>query len=320
MPSTDISLKALELFRLTANSGSLRSAAEESGLAISTVSHHLRRLEEAVGAKLLDHKRRPLALTPAGAVFLKNVDPALAQIRGAAAEAAAAKISDIRRLRLGFIEDFDSDIAPELAVHLSSGLSNCEFVHATRYSKEILNLLRKGQLDLGVAVSPVEDQPELEEAPLLRDPFVIVAPDNTPFRPDDFLSGAVDIPLLRYSQNQIIGAQIEAQLRRLGVELTDRIEIESNQTIMAMVAAGAGWTITTPLCYFRARRFAAQARLSPFPGKEFARQISLFATRECPSTVVRTVERALRGLIDVRLLRPAHDAIPWLRDSLRPLT
>jgi DNA-binding transcriptional LysR family regulator len=43
----------------------------EAGLSISTVSHHLRSLEAQLGVTLLNHARRPMTLTPVGAVFLK---------------------------------------------------------------------------------------------------------------------------------------------------------------------------------------------------------------------------------------------------------
>ena len=74
MQETDLSLKWLEVFKLTAALGSVRAAAKETGLSISTVSHHLRSLETKLGVNLLDHKRRPLVLTPAGREFLKYVE------------------------------------------------------------------------------------------------------------------------------------------------------------------------------------------------------------------------------------------------------
>ena len=42
MQETDLSLKWLEVFKLTAALGSVRAVAKETGLSISTVSHHLK--------------------------------------------------------------------------------------------------------------------------------------------------------------------------------------------------------------------------------------------------------------------------------------
>src|SRR6056297_1067044 len=114
-----LSLKWLELFQVCARNGSLSQTAKETGLSISTVSHHLRSLEDHLGVELFNHTRRPMVLTPKGHVFLRNIDIALRAIRKAKAEASAGDLAEARYLRLGTIEDLESDVIPDLAVHLS---------------------------------------------------------------------------------------------------------------------------------------------------------------------------------------------------------
>lgn len=319
MAKSDLSLRALELFRLTARLGSVQAAAQESGLSISTVSHHLKVLEEQMGVALLDHKRRPLAPTPQGGAFLKHVDEALSLLRKGRVEATTGGLSGTRSLRIGLIEDFDSDIAPELSVMLASAMPECDFTHYTRASHDISALLSRRRIELGLATTPPDAGDDLTDIPILRDPFVVAVPvhDSTPA--EALLAGESRLPLLRYSPEQLIGTQIETHLRRLRISLPHRFEIESNQTIMAMIAAGAGWAICTPLCYARARRFHGQVRLLPFPGKEFARQISLLATPDCAEPVLHTVEGALRSLITRHALSQLHEELPWLRNRYRLL-
>ena len=298
-----------------ASQGSVQAVARETGLSISTVSHHLKNLEGQLGVALLDHARRPMTLTPAGAVFLKNIDGALKLIREAHAEVTLGNMNEARYLRLGLIEDFDSDIGPELAVLLANGMPKCDFAHYTRFSHEILNMLKAQKLDIGIASQPNNGISQLNEFPILRDPFVMAIPANCTTLPEKFLSGSGGPPMLHYARDQQIRKQIEAQLRRLKIDLPVRFEVESNQTMMAMIAAGSGWAVTTPTCYFRARRFHGQLRLHPFPAKGFARHLSLFAREECTDTVIRTINSAIRNLIEVRLIHPAIDAMPWLRDE-----
>ena len=134
--------------------GSVQVAAREAGLSISTVSHHLRSLEAQLGVTLLDHARRPMTLTPVGAVFFKNVDEALKLIRMAQTEVTLGNMTEARHLKFGLIEDFDSDIGPELAVLLANGMPKCDFAHYTRSSSEILDMLQRHSLDIGIASSP----------------------------------------------------------------------------------------------------------------------------------------------------------------------
>lgn len=319
MEKSHLSLKALEVFQLTASQGSVQAAARETGLSASTVSHHLRSLEDQLGVTLLDHARRPMTLTPAGAVFLKNINEALKLIRKAQAEVTLGNMTQARYLRLGLIEDFDSDIGPELAVFLANGMPMCDFAHYTRFSSEILDMLQAQKLDIGIASHPSNSTSQLKEFPLLRDPFVLAIPANCKARPEEFLNGSGGLPMLRYARDQHIRKQIGAQLRRLKIDLPVRFEVESNQTMMAMIAAGSGWAVTTPTCYFRARRFHEKVQLHPFPAKGFARHLSLFAREECADEVIRTINSAMRNLIEMRLIQPAIEAMPWLSDELNLL-
>lgn len=317
MRRSKLSLKGLEVFQLAARYGSMKMVAQETGLSISTVSHHLRTLEAAVGASLIDHARRPMTPTPAGSVFLRHVDEALALLRRAEIEAVSGSIAATRHLRLAMIEDFESDVAPELARHLARGLPNCTFAYHTRPSHEILDLVRKKDVDIGLATRPDSGTEGLVELPLLRDPFLLAVPAGRDDAPEDYLGGRVDLPLLRFSAAQLIGARIDTQLRRMRVDLPDRFRFESNNSMMGMVAGGDGWAISTPSNYARVARFHDRVRILPFPGRGFVRTLSIFTTEAYPGNVAALVNTALRRLLQVHAVDRAVAAAPWLRDAFR---
>lgn len=314
MKPSQLSLKGLEVFQLAARTGSVQGVADEIGLSVSTVSHHLRGVETTLGVSLLDHSRRPMRLTPAGAGFLRHVDEALRLLRRGEVEAQSGVLNETRRLALGLIEDFDAEIAPELARVLAGAMPDCAFRHFTRPSHEILALLRGRDIDIGVATRPQFDQPDLVEYPLLRDPFVLAVPAAQDRPPEDYLTGASGLPLLRYAKSQIIGAQIDAHLRRVRADLPNRFEFESNQSLMGLIAENGGWAITTPLNYIRARRFHGRIVLLPFPGKGFSRHLSVFANDIHAEAVTASVVGSLRQLIAARSITPAVQQMPWLRD------
>ena len=311
----ETSLKGLELFQLVAQKGSLQTVAKESMLSISTISHHLKNLEDSIGAELFNHNRRPLVLTPTGKAFLRNIDGALLAIRKAKAEAAAGNLSEASLLRLATIEDFDSDILPDLAVFLSSHMPKCDFSFRSGDSHLIIEMLRNRQLDLGVTTSPTERTNDLNETLLLRDPFVVALPLDQEHQIDDILKGSSTLPLIRYAPDQIVGRQIAGQLKRVGYAFPSRFECSNNQTQLAMVAAGAGWAITTPLLYARAKRFHGQLRLQPFPGKSFSRKLAVYSTPDCSTNVHDLVSAKLRRLIDLKVVRPFLKDVPWLAES-----
>lgn len=319
MRPSPLSLKWLEVFQLTARYGSVKTVAQETGLSVSTVSHHLRCLEDALGLSLVDHSKRPMALTAKGLVMLPYVEGALKLLDRALVEVSSGKINETRSLRLGLIEDFDSEIAPQLARQLAAGLPRCAFTHLTRPSHEILDLIGKGDIDVGVATQPVFDVKGVIDYPLLRDPFVLAVPVQPDLAPEDYLEGRSGLPLLRYSDRQIIGARIETQLRRLRLNLPNKFEFESNQSLLGFVADGEGWAITTPTNYGRAQRFQSRVRLLPFPGRGFARYISIYTTETYSSGVIGLINAALRQLIQSRSIAPAVEAMPWLKEGFHLL-
>lgn len=320
MLKTKLSLKWLEIFQLLSKRGSVSAVAVETGLSVSTVSHHLRSLENHLGVALLEHSRRPMSLTPAGETFLKNISKALEAIHKAEQEVTLGNSGHAQRLRIGLIEDFENDIAPELVVRLATEMPRCDFVHYSRSSHDVLRLLRNGEVDLGVVSSPSEDVIDLQEYPVLRDPFVLAVPVGSGLEAEEYLADTSGLPFLRYIRSQIISNQIEAQLRRLKVTLPRRFEFESNQSMMAMVAEGGGWAITTPLCYMRASRFHARVKLLPLPFKgSFSRYVSLFTTPECTDNVSLVFLQSLRLLLAERSIEPMVKASPWLEGEFELL-
>lgn len=313
----DLSLKWLELFQICARKGSLQAVSKETGLTISTVSHHLRNLEDHLGVELFNHARRPMVLTPKGRVFLRNIDDALYAIRKAKAEASAGSIAEASHLRIGTIEDFDSDIVPELAVFLSGQMPSCDFMYQTDSSHAIIEMLRNRQLDLGITSAPDGPLRDLQERPLLKDPFVVVLPRLSAPSLTSIVEGKTKLPFLRFSNNLMIARQIDRQMRRLGYKTRSGFECSNNQTLMAMVAAGAGWTITTPLLFSRAQRFRPQLAMHPFPGKSFSRTLTIVATPDCSRSVLELIDNKMRALIRHHTLTGQHQQMPWLADRFK---
>lgn len=311
----DLSFKWLELFQICASKGSLQAAADESGLSVSTVSHHLKNLEENLGVDLFDHSRRPMLLTPTGRNFLRKIDSALHDIRAAKAEATSGNSENASYLRVGLIGDFDNDIAPQLAVYLAKQMPQCDFSYLTDSSHLIISMLRKKELDLGVVAYSSENLFDLHEQPFLRDPFLLIKPKGNTFNEAQLAKGATPLPFLRFSNSLFISRQIESHLRRLGISLPNHFECANSDMLMAMVAAGAGWSITTALLYSHGKQFQDQIEVHRFPGKSFARTLSIVSTPDCSRAVLGKVRNKFVELLEETSLPTLHKQLPWLQDS-----
>lgn len=311
----EISLKSLEVFRACARCGSVSAAATALSISTSTVAHHLSALEDQLGAALFDRTKKPLRLTGAGEAFLADLEPALAALRQATANVNPEAMQFGRRFRFGAIEDFETRTVPDLAVFLNRKFPGLDFEYHIEPSLRLAEMLQSRSLDMGLMARPPDPLPDVSYHPVLRDPFVLVVPKGCPADAEELLTGASELPFLRFHGTQMIARQIEAQLQRMKLSLRKRMMVGNNAIMMALVAAGAGWAITTPLLYARAGRSHKDVRLLAFPNQTFAREVGLFWTPDCPEHLVALVKGKVQGLVAAHALAPVHRAFPWLTAS-----
>lgn len=321
MERSKLSLTWLEVFQAVARSGSVQGAARRLGISISTVSHHLTCLETAVGVAPIDHRKRPMALTPEGDILLARVDASLSLLRKGLSEVwSNDPAALIRSLRIAVIEDLDTEVTPAVAASLSAALPACALSFLSRPSHDILTLLQSDDIDLGIASAAEFRLLGLSEAPLLRDPYVLVVPRDQRASAGDYVGGRVDLPFLRYSRKQHMGRRIEAQLKRLRLDAPSRLEFESTPAILALIAGRTAWTITTALNVASADRYHDQIAILPLPGAGFVRRLSIFRADTLPVSLFETVEHSLRPLLQDRMIAPMTAAHPRLTDQFRLLT
>lgn len=312
-----VSLRALEVFEEIARTGSLQTAAGNLGLSAPAASQQIRKLEAALGQTLVDHDHRPLTLTRAGRVYLAHAHDALAQLRRGSTALWLLDMAKLRRLRLGIIDDFDTDVTPKLVVGLAKVLTQCDLSLQTAPSNWIFECLANHSLDVGIAARPLDLPQGVSEMRLLRDPFVLVVPrgylDQAPVSLDEL--GA--LPFLRYDRTHLMGRQIATQLTRLKLHPVGKVELDSNQAIFGLIAAGAGWAISTPLGFMRARQFQSRIDVYPLPFAGFWRTISLCHADDWADETAAVIASLLQGILQTEMIDPAIQALPWLSDILR---
>lgn len=310
-----VSLQSLDAFERVARTGSVQVAAKEMGLSISSVSHHVSRLEDQLGALLLDRTTRPFALTREGREALPHLSEALRHLRRASSETAIGGLMGTRSLRLGIVEDFESRVTPDLAVALAAQMPHARLSIRTVLSHEATALLRQDALDIALVSAPGGDMSGLRSDPILRDPFVAALPLETPDDPAALLSGQGSLPFLRFNRDHLIGAQVEAHLARTRISLPDRFAFDSAQSILAVVASGGGWSILTPLGYARAQRFQGQIRLHKLSLPAFARTITLLSGADVDPIMAQAIALLIRDLMRRGAVDPVIANFPWLRDG-----
>lgn len=139
----------LRSFLAVEEAGSFSLAAGRLGLAQSTVSQHVRRLEERLGRRLFDRDTHAVALTGAGEMLLPE-----AQAMLAISDRLEARFSDSRlrgRLRFGLSEDMVSGPLPSILRAFAQAHPSVDLELKVALSAALLEEQEQGGIDLVLA-------------------------------------------------------------------------------------------------------------------------------------------------------------------------
>jgi len=313
------SLWSIEIFVASVEEGSISGAAKRLNSSNSTVSQQLTNLETALGSELIDRTTRPMKLKPTGQLFLFRARAILNEVMQAKSELAQFDHSQMVRLRLGVIDDFDADVTPSLMKTLSKRMTNCQFLLQSGQSYSLADELHARTLDMVISAD-LERAPDwMEVHPILTEPFVVAAPKGAIDQSDNVKEQLLKMAFIRYSSRAVMGRQIETHLTRQRIRLQNQFEFNNYHAILSMVADGNGWTITTPMGFLRAQRFVDDIDLMPLPFEPMSRSISLTARKDAMVKMPQEVSGILRPIVQDQVIAPMLEREPWLTHSFHLL-
>ncbi|MEQ1654025.1 MAG: LysR family transcriptional regulator [Hyphomicrobium sp.] len=277
IPALPFDLRALEIFLSVCEAGAMAEAARRLELTQPAVSQAIAELERKTGATLFDRSVRPLALTLAGGLMRQRASALVADARQIAPLLRDAKQGKVPLIRLGLVDSLSRALTLPLSTHLAaradavSILSGLTATHASE--------LLTRRLDLFIGVDDLEELPGLERWELLREPYVLqLNRRHERVRSLSDLRKLVALtPLIRFSARSQTGLEVERHLRRLDVEVPQSYEYDTPYAVSAMVAAGNGFAITTPLCVAEAKLQAKDIVIVKLPGPRITRKITMVA-------------------------------------------
>jgi len=311
----DISLRALRMFCAIEETGSMTAAASSVGASRSAVSQQITNLETTLGAKLLDRASRPLALTPTGVTLLGYARRILSAMAEAQAELLDGTSTALTKLRIGVIDDLDASITPDLMEHLHDHFPHVELSVSSGRSDDLTSQLEHRLADIIVSGQLPEDSSRYADFPILREPFMIVAPAGGIDGSQDVARQIEQLPLIAYNANMPIGRTIALHLRRLKLSFRSPASFDASRSVFAMARKCGGWAITTPLCLFDSRmdRHGMECFRLPFAGS--GRTISLVVRRDEFGALPADLAGVTRRLVGDMLRREMNDLPRWVAES-----
>lgn len=244
-------LELYRTFQAVARQGSISRAAQALCVTQPAVSQAVKALEQALGAQLFVRGAKGVTLTAEGEMLRDYVDKAMGLI-----DAAQRQFAGLRELESGLLRIGASDTLCKYYL-----LGTLEEFHrryprvklqvTNRTSRETVELLRAGMVDLGFINLPMEIKGDLEvrEMQAIQDCFVVSPrhfplPDR-PLTPAQLLEG---YPLLMLEGQSASRRYLDGWLEANGVTPMPEIQLGSLDLLVEFAKIGLGAAALTRSC------------------------------------------------------------------------
>jgi len=239
----EISLDRLRTLVAISDHGSFAAAAQVLHLAPPTVSLHIAELERRIGAPLLSRKRGNVRPSPIGEVLVERARRLLTEVESTHDDVSRQVQGLAGRVRLGASTGAIAHLLPQALSHLREHHPNIDVQIAVLTSQETLARLVQGTLDVGIVALPQSSAVGLSIRPWRRDPVMAFLPADWPLPARITPAWLAARPLILNDANTRLSRLTSEWFALDGYRPTARIELNYNDAIKSLVAAGYGATL-----------------------------------------------------------------------------
>ncbi|ALS58410.1 LysR family transcriptional regulator [Pandoraea norimbergensis] len=236
----EISLDRLKTLVAVADSGSFADAAQALHLSPPTVSLHVADLEARVGALLLTRKRGEVRPTSVGEVLVERARRLLADAEQTLEDIERHAQGLAGRVRIGASTGAIAHLLPQALEAVRLDHPDIDVQVAILTSQETLDRLRRGALDVGLVALPQTPVAGVVIKPWRRDPVMAFLPAHWDGPKQVTPEWLASQPLILNDSTTRLSRLTTEWFAAAGHHPTPRIEINYNDAIKSLVAAGYG--------------------------------------------------------------------------------
>jgi LysR family hydrogen peroxide-inducible transcriptional activator len=234
-------LHQLRYFVAVADTGNFSRAAERCHVSQPSLSQQILKLESFLRQRLFDRLGRKVLLTDAGRLLLERAVTILANVDDAERRLRSGDELPGTRFSVGAIPTIAPFLLPAVVERHLRRWPGVELAIEEDVTARMVQAVAAGELDLGLAALPIEDE-RLRAEPLLTEPLLLALPPRhrltrrTRITPEDLR----DERFILLGEMHCLGEQVLSFCRASGCQ--PRITCRSAQiaTIQELIAAGQG--------------------------------------------------------------------------------
>jgi len=237
-----MTFRQVEIFLAVTRARNFTRAAETLHLSQSTLSQHVRELEEELGVRVFDRLGRSVTMTEAGRLLEEHA------VRIAASVASARRtIDELKGLKRGSLVIGASStpgiyVLPKVIAGFRQRYPGIDVSLRIANSRVIEERIRADEVDLGVVGGHVVRANERCVAAGLLDELLLIVPPRHPWatRREVAPEQLAQTPLLMREPGSATRQVTERALRQAGVKVTGGMELDHIEAIKQGVMAGLG--------------------------------------------------------------------------------
>ncbi len=239
-----ITLKQLEAFLAVARTLSFSQAAELVHLSQPALSANIRRLEEALGARLFDRDTRTVALSVVGRDFVDIAAGMKGQVEHGLNRMQEIVAGKTGQLNIAVAPSVAANALPKILTRYKAAHPGIQLRIYDDLTNTCLEMVRAGAAD--IAVMPQRaDAADLVQQVLFRDPIVVLCATSHPLARKRWV-GWPDIiaaDLIVRSHDSSVRQLIDAQYLRHGAVMRPAYEVNHVLTALGLITAGLGISV-----------------------------------------------------------------------------
>jgi LysR family transcriptional activator of glutamate synthase operon len=267
----------LRVFQTAVKSGGFTRAGEELHISQSTVSQHIKLLEQELGCSLFLRVGKRVRVTDAGTLLLEYAERIFREMKNA--EMALREMNEVRRgvVRLGVGPTTLTYRLPPILRGYIKRFPEIELIVLAGNTEYLLAAMKSHNLDLAVVMSTGQ-HPGITSTPLGREELVVVLNRRHPLASRPALNPAdlASLRFLLYEKRTAMQNLIDRYFESLGVVPRIAMEVENNEAIKSMVRAGLGASIL-PLCAVETEPRDGHLRILRVKGYPLVRELRLLS-------------------------------------------
>lgn len=242
-PQNQLKLSQLRIFVAVAQRGNFSEAALQLNMSQSAVSHAIAALEDHLGVMLFSRGRHGAHLTPVGMRIVEHAQEIVRRAEIIAREAERARGLQGGQVRIASFRSVATHVLPDVIAqfHQQFPAIALSLTEHDDYD-QVEQALREGQADVGFTFLPTGAG--IDSWEVMRDEYLALFP--TSFEPaGDRLTWPelINYPMIMPPVTSGAMQQVYAHLKSAGYTLRVAYEVETDATIVNLVAQGLGATI-----------------------------------------------------------------------------